>query len=66
MEELFLEIEFPDQETKWQFMDLMNSEKGIDFLIKNGVQVSSCATCEKGEPCLPEDYGDKGYMEFQL
>ena len=65
MEENELNITFPDQETKWKFMDLMNSRKGMDFLNENGVDVSCCASCEKGEPESPEDYGEMGYLEFE-
>ena len=66
MEENELNITFEDQQTKWQFMELLNSEKGMSFLIKNGVDVSCCSTCEKGEPETPEDFGERGYMEFEL
>lgn len=66
MEENELNITFEDQQTKWQFMELLNSEKGMSFLIKNDVDVSYCSTCEKGEPKTLEDFGESGYMEFKL
>jgi len=66
MNENELNITFPDQETKWQFMDLFNSNKGMDFLISNGVDVSCCSECEKGKPEISKDYGEAGWMEFEL
>lgn len=47
-------------------MDLMNSDKRVSFLINNGVFISCCSTCEKGEPEITEDYGQVVFMEFEL